>query len=119
MDSNEQNQPQMSMKNLDNDTRENILKLDQKLRGLRAEIEAKLERPSLYSGDNPQEFLDKLVIVSKEINDAINGIDTLVNLINSNSDTESMSFHTEEEIRDFSEMIATNLEKITEIKKEF
>jgi hypothetical protein len=115
-----QKQAQISVSELDRDARENILLLDQKLRGLRAEIEAKLLRPSFYSEENFQKYLVKLNSISEEINAAINGLDTLIKLINSeDSEQQSLSFKNDEEMRQFCVDISTSLNEITEIKKEF
>jgi hypothetical protein len=110
-------QSQLVIDGVDRDTRKNILRLDQKLKGLRAEIEAQLQNPLMYDGEDRESFFEKLSVVSKEIDDAINGIDTLVQLVSGEDKDVVEAFFQGEEMRDFSTMIAENLDKLTEIKK--
>ena len=119
MDDTTQNQSHTLINGMDRNLRENIIRLDQKLKGLRAEIDAKLENSSLLEDENSlPEYIAKLTGVSKEINDAIKGIETLVNLVSDEDDAQE-SFFQSKEMKEFSKMVADNLEKITEIKMNF
>ncbi len=106
---------------IDRSLRQNIIRLDQKLKGLRAEIDAKLQSSFLYEDDNSRdEYVKKLSTVSKDVTAAIDGIRTLVNLIAADEDTgEQSAFLQSQDMQQFSEMVADNLEKITEIKSNF
>lgn len=118
---NTENRSRLLINNMDRNLRENIIRLDQKLKGLRAEIDAKLQNSFLYEDDNSRdEYVKKLSTVSKEVTTAIRGIETLVNLVANDEDTgEQSAFLQSESAQQFSEMIAENLDKITEIKINF
>lgn len=120
MDGTTQNQSHTLLNVMDRNLRENIIRLDQKLKGLRAEINAKLENSSLLEDEKSRpEYIAKLTGVSQEINDAIRGIETLVNLVSDEDNEQQESFFQGKEMKQFSKMISENLEKITEIKMNF
>lgn len=119
MDMNTENQPYSLINSMDSDLRENIIRLDQKLKGLRAEINAKLENPFLAEEEVRDEYVQKLSVISDEVNAAIVGIETLVHLVSSQDQEITNKFLQSEEMRKFSEMISENLEKITEIRAKF
>ncbi len=119
MDMNTEKQSYSLLGNMDRGLRENIIRLDQKLKGLRAEIAAKLESPFVVEEDIRDEYVQKLSVISEEINAAIGGIETLVNLVSSEDQEMTNQFLQSEEMQKFSEMISDNLEKITEIKAKF
>lgn len=116
---NTENQSYSLLDNMDRSLRENIIRLDQKLKGLRAEIEAKLERPFLFAEESRDESVQKLSVISEEINAAIAGIESLVNLVSSQDKAITNQFLQSEEMQKFGEMISENLEKIAEIKANF
>jgi hypothetical protein len=118
---NTQDQSKLLINNIDRGLRDNIMRLDQKLKGLRAEIEAKIQNSFLYEDDKTRdEYVKKLSTVSREVTAAIKGIETLVNLVATDEDAEEQTaFLQGEGMRQFSEMIAENLEKISEIKTNF
>ncbi|MCL9685168.1 hypothetical protein [Legionella maioricensis] len=118
---NTENQSKLLINNMDRSLRENIIRLDQKLKGLRAEIDAKLQNSFVYEDNNSRdEYVKKLSTVSKEVTAAIKGIETLVNLVATDEDAEEqIAFLQGEGMQQFSEMIAESLEKITEIKTSF
>lgn len=119
MDNDTENQSQLFINKLDRSTRNNIIKLDQKLKGLRAEIDAKMQYPTVDDDESLDEHLEKLSRISKEINVAISGIDSLVHLVSSNDNEAVSAFVQSEDMQQFSQLIVDYLEKITEIKKEF
>ncbi|BCA96834.1 hypothetical protein TUM19329_31950 [Legionella antarctica] len=116
-----QDQSKLLINNIDRRLRENIMKLDQKLKGLRAEIDAKLQSSLLYDDDKTRDdYAKKLANVSAEVTAAIEGLETLVNLVANDEDTGKQgAFLGSEEVQQFSEVIAENLEKIAEIKSNF
>lgn len=117
MDVNAQNTSQLLIDTIDSDLRENIIRLDQKLKGLRAEVDAKLESPFMFDATVREEYVRKLSTISQEINLAIKGIDTLVHMVSPRDASSGLVL--EGELQQFSDRIAENLEKITEIKTHF
>lgn len=119
MDMHTEKQSYSLIDSMDLGLRDNILRLDRKLKGLRAEIAAKLESPFLAEEEIRDEYVQKLSVVADEVDAAIFGIETLVNLVSSQDQEMTNAFMQSEEMRKFSEMISTNLEKITEISAKF
>lgn len=117
MDKNTQSKSQLLIDGIDSDLREKIIRLDQKLKGLKAEIDAKLESSHLMKSDTNDG--EKLSRISQEVEDAIAGIATLVSLVSSEDEETTKAFLNSKEMQIFSEMISENLEKITEITMNF
>ncbi|MDI1352838.1 MAG: hypothetical protein PSV35_08780, partial [bacterium] len=88
-----------------------------KLKGLHAEIASKLHSYALSDEDN-KEAIEKLNSVAQEINKAINGIDTLVNLVNNPEDANQASLRDPLRMAEFKQDLVVNLEKITKIQEQ-
>ena len=93
---------------------ENILKLDQQLRIMGAQVESKLTNIALYKGTNPEEYKSSLLEVQQEINIALQGISSLVNLATDSE--QSKSFFQQDTVDELNEMVLENLEKIAQLK---
>ncbi len=110
----EQNDPQLFINSLESNAQQNIIKLDQKLKGLRTEVEVKLN--SMNEAVNSENGR-RLTALLNEIEQAIKAIDGLVNLIVTDEETNTNSLHSEE-INQFNKVVSENLEKIIKIKNE-
>lgn len=64
------------------DTKANILELDHKLKGLKNEIETKINDFSLNQDVNSKEIMSKLHDILDEIDKAIDGVKSVVKLVN-------------------------------------
>lgn len=105
---------------VDNDTRNNILRLDQKLKGLQAEISAKIDAMASLTDAASSERKKQLMILSDEVKKAIQGIQRLVNL--AVADEFSASEFNEmnhEKIEALREMFKESADKISLIKEKF
>jgi len=73
---------QLLAKVVNAETREKIVMLDQKLKIMHAEVEAKLASMALHHEDDlePYKGRESLLNVQQEINSALNSISALVNL---------------------------------------
>lgn len=119
MNAGTQNEPQLFINDLEQDARQNIIKLDQKLRGLRAEVEAKLHALTLNKEESTEENSQGLTALLAEIDKAIQAMDTLVNLIVTEDQELKNNYFQSDEMRQFNKMVSDNLERIIEIKNEF
>lgn len=80
MNEEEQNATRTFMDVIDDDLRNSILRLNQKLKGLKAEIEAKLEYVEGLADENSKEQKERLLILGSEIDSAIQGLQELVTM---------------------------------------
>jgi hypothetical protein len=119
VDINTQNKPQLLINSMDRDMRENIIKFDQKLKGLRAEIDAKVQGSFLYEGDNHDEYVEKLNQISAGINDAIRKIDIFINTVSPQNDEDKNKMLQGEDMKKFYKMVTENLEQIAHINLNF
>lgn len=106
---------QLFINSVDEQTRENIFKLDHKLRLMRAEVESKLAGITLYQGASPEEYQDRLVEVEQEINSALAGISSLVNLV-VDPESDNHPLLQGNSLAEFNQIINENLEKISQLK---
>jgi len=81
MDTSTQNDPYFFINDIDRTMRENILHLDQKLKGLRAEVIAKIHATSLNQNEQAKQDKKKLSFAVEELDLAIHGIEGVVNLV--------------------------------------
>ncbi|ASQ45060.1 hypothetical protein [Legionella clemsonensis] len=105
---------------VDNDTRANILRLDQKLKGLQAEISAKIDAMGLSTDEASNERKKQLITLFDEVKKAIEGIQRLVNL--AVADEFSVSEFNEinhDKIEALREMFKESADKIALIKEKF
>ena len=114
MTSNEPDKSKLFINKVDGQTREQIIQLDQKLRMARAEIEAKLASIELYNDSKVAKYKDALLDVQQEINAALEGISSLVNMV-VEPELEETLFQAET-IDNLRQMLSKNLEKVSTIK---
>ncbi|HRD69148.1 MAG TPA: hypothetical protein PK657_03300 [Legionella sp.] len=108
--------PNSFINNIDSDARANIIKLDQKLRGLKAEIEAKLKNLSWNPEDLTNNYTEKLSLVAEEIDKALEGIGILVTLAHSESTKE---VYDSSEIKEFTHQLSEQVNQINQLKDQF
>lgn len=109
------NRSQLFINRVDEQTRENILKLDQKLRIMRAEVESKLTSIAFDKGSDSASYKSGLLQVEQEINSAIQGINNVVNMM-VDSEQPDQSILNGQSMAEFSQMIAENLENVSKLK---
>ncbi len=97
---------------VDNDMRSAIIKLNQKLIDLRAEITAKL---NALENANEDKQKKQLFMLAEEVERALKSIDDVVNMAVSN-DNEFLKLH-HDDLERFRKMVTTNTEKIAKINE--
>lgn len=100
------------------DAQAHIIKLDQKLRGLRAEIDAKAQSMASGKGDHPADYRQRLELLAEEVDKAIQGIETLVNLTTT-GDALGSGELMGDELTQFNALIAEHLNKLSKMKETF
>jgi iron-sulfur cluster repair protein YtfE (RIC family) len=101
------------------DVKVNIVNLDQKLKGLQAEVEAKLNHADLYAGSNKEEYIARLTELHEEINTALSGIKTIVDVIAADTSNELSELYLSEDIQVFNQELTDHLAKITRLRDIF
>lgn len=104
---------------VDANTRDSIFKLDQKLRGLRAEIEFKIKSAALLQEEPKEGSSQRLSTLIQEIDLAIQAIEQLVNMVIPEDDALKNSFFESEDLREFKEALEEHINQISKIKDEF
>lgn len=116
--SNEEQRPEeLFINQIDSGTRENIIKLDQKLNGLKAEVEAKLNSLSRFSTEQNAALIEHWQVVAREINQSLAGIDALVRLVASEAELGQDFLHGPL-MQQHRKQIALDLEAISRLKDE-
>jgi len=110
---------QPSTEEMEKKTRTNILGLDQKLRGLRAEIEAKIKGVSVSKEEVSAEYMDGLTHLLGEVDLAIEGIDIVVTTVMADDEELKNSFLQSDDAQHFNQMLTESLDKIKKMKKDF
>lgn len=118
MDSDSQN-PSIEFKTNATGTNENIINLDRKLRGLRAEVSIQIQNFSFYEGEDKDLYMNQLSLLAQELDDAIKGIETLVSVVAPESEEYKQAFYQSEEMQQFNEMIIKNLKKMEHMHLKF
>lgn len=114
MSSNGPNRSNLFINKVDLQTREQIIKLDQKLRMMRAEIEAKLASIELY-GASEDVNKENLLEIQQEVNSAMNSISSLVNMV---IEPEQEGFLLQEDnMSKLRDMLSRNFEGISKMDK--
>ena len=113
MASNGPDKSKLFINKVDENTRDHIIKLDQKLRMMRAELEAKLTSIELYDDNTDEGRKQKFLDVQHEVNAALEGISSLVNMVLEPEQEEYML--KEENMSKFKGMLTKNLENISKI----
>lgn len=101
----------------DDSTPEHIINLDKQLRGLRAEIDVKIHNFSAYEGENKVQYLNQLNSLAQELDSALDGIETLVNLVSVQEDDEKESFYQSETMQKFYGIVSEQLHELIQLKK--
>ncbi|MGL6029000.1 MAG: hypothetical protein ACRC0B_03265 [Legionella sp.] len=117
MSNEEQHAAELFINHIDSSTRENIIKLDQKLNGLKAEVEAKLNSLTRYYPEQNAALIEHWQVVAKEINQSLTGIDALVRLVASEAELGQV-FLQGPLMQQHSKQIALDLEAISRLKDE-
>ncbi|KTD22054.1 Uncharacterised protein [Legionella lansingensis] len=105
---------------IDDEMHENILRLDQKLKGLQAEIAVKIDALATPKDEAASERKAQLIMLSEEVNKAIDSIKTLVNTVIA-EDISPKEFQkiNQETLDSLREMFKDNVDKISKIKEKF
>ncbi|WED42494.1 hypothetical protein [Legionella cardiaca] len=108
------------LETVDSETHDNILRLDQKLKGLQAEIHAKIAAIATAVDTASNERREQLVTLSKEVQKAIDGIQKLVTTVIAN-DMSPKEFKevNQEGIEALRDMFKDSVDKISVIKEKF
>ncbi|MDI9819775.1 MULTISPECIES: hypothetical protein [unclassified Legionella] len=102
---------------VDKDLQGNILRLEQKLKGLQAEISAKLHAISL-DAESSQEQKERLLTLANEVDRAVNSLQTLVNMVIADdlSNEEFLQIN-HDSLEDLREMFKDSADKISNLKE--
>lgn len=101
------------LKELTSDTRNNIISLDQKLRGLRAEIEAKMHASTLQMDEPSPELNNTMHALLNEINQAIDSISVIVSA--TMDDVGNPEYFKSDEMNEFNQDLTQFLAKIKQL----
>ena len=117
---NEQNKQSSFLDVIDDDTREGILRLNQKLKGLHAEIQAKLQTMDHMQDEESMDKKNHLSNLLGEVDKALLGIDDLFGMVVSDemSNAEFLKAN-EDELEKFREMVGENLVRLTKFNEDF
>ncbi|KTD52796.1 hypothetical protein [Legionella quateirensis] len=96
---------------------ENIINLERNLRGLRAEIDVKIHNFSAYEGENRVAYLTSLDAIAKELDSALEGLDTLVSLVSIQSHEEQQAFYQSETMQKFYGIVTEQLDEMSQLRK--
>lgn len=109
-----------SSSSITQETQENVLRLNQKLRGLLVEIEAKMETYDLDpSNAQNQNRKQQMQTLHTEVAKAITSIKTLVQVMSGNDPNSPLLKMSEKELSSFRDLIKESVERITKMKEEF
>lgn len=117
MSNEEQHAAELFINLIDSSTRENIIRLDQKLNGLKAEVEAKLNSLTRYYPEQNAALIEHWQAIAREIDQSLAGIDALVRLVASKAELGHDFLHGPL-MQQHSKQIALDLETINRIKDE-
>lgn len=101
---------------LDPKIQDNLMNLDQKARGVRAEVEAKLNNIALYKGDDKAEYQAALTTLFHEMETLINSVHNWVDSVREADDEDKANLSQSETVLRFGERVANCLEMVNEIK---
>ncbi|KTD25513.1 MULTISPECIES: hypothetical protein [Legionella] len=105
---------------VDKDLHDNILRLDQKLKGFLTEITVKLEGIETDGLGLKEERKEQLILLKYEIKKAINGIENLVNMVLEEGITGSQFTEMNRENLDaLRQAFKQSIEKISKMREEF
>ncbi|MBA3537663.1 MAG: hypothetical protein H0T84_13825 [Tatlockia sp.] len=112
--------PSKFINTVDKQLRESILRLDQKLKGMQAEVQVKLESLTNTNDNQERERERVYTLLSEELAQAIDSIKNLVTMVVSEevSDQEFLRSN-QENIEKLRELFASNLDTISKLKEQF
>lgn len=106
----------VQIQNVDKETHDNIMRLNQKLKGLQVEIEAKMEALAMEPADEQTEARqERLQTLAEEVQKAIQGIKTLVNMT---TGPEQYGF-VGDDLHLFCDMIKESTEQLSKLRENF
>ncbi|KGP63251.1 hypothetical protein EP47_02885 [Legionella norrlandica] len=109
-----ENQTQEELTKFDANIPENIIKLDRKLKDILHDVEIKLNDPSSYPGEDKEIYIQKLNRLYEEITDTISRLETMVSIVNSQSDEFKKEFYESAVMKEFNESVAASFAKLSE-----
>ncbi|MBA2709913.1 MAG: hypothetical protein H0U57_04900 [Tatlockia sp.] len=118
----QEKKPTKFLNAVDKQLRESILRLDQKLKGLQAEVKVKLESLNdSNSSENQNRELERVfTLLNEELTKAIDSIKHLVDLVVSDEvSNNEFLISNQENIEKLRDLFATHLDTISKIKEEF
>lgn len=117
----DENKTATFLKNVDKETYDGILNLNQKLEGLLSELEVKIKLSEPASANDRTQVLNQhLATLYEEVKKALASIKTLVNLtIGSGDEGTKMANLSQHDLDAFREMIKDGSEKIEKIRDKF
>ncbi len=118
MSTDRQNTPSTFLDVVDEDTRTSVLRLNQKLNGLKAEINSKLEALNESGDEASAAQKDQLQTLVGEVDKALDGINDLTTMVVSDEMThdEFLKLNADE-LENFREMVEANVKDITKINE--
>lgn len=118
MDSNSTKQFQAFINDPDKSIPDSIINLDRKLRALLHNVDHKLHTCYLYTGDDREEYINKLSMLAKELGKAISGIVHVVNTVSPLDAQARQAFFQSEEMQDFNALALQQLEQMEHMNLE-
>lgn len=113
-------EPSKFINTVDKQLRESILRLDQKLKGMQAEVQVKLESLHNTNDNQKREHERVYTLLANELSQAIDSIKNLVNMVVSDEVTDQEFLKSNQEnIEKLRDLFASNLDTITKLKEEF
>lgn len=108
-------QIQPLIKVVNEETRNRIIALDQRLRVLRNEVASKLMYMALYRGEDPETYKNNLLKMQHDLTAALDSISALVNIVVPPGQENNPILHGEL-MDDFTAMITESLENFNNIE---
>jgi ribosome recycling factor len=113
-------EPSKFINAVDKQLRESILRLDQKLKGMQAEVQVKLESIANTTDNQERERERVFSLLADELAQAIDSIKNLVNMVVSDEVTDKEFLKSNQEnIEKLRDLFASNLDTISKLKEQF
>lgn len=114
-----ENKQSMLIDVVDEDTRNSIIRLQQKLKGLQAEVQVKLDVLQQVGEEKNKEEKEQLQVFKDEIEQAIKGMETITRIAVAPGVTEEEFLQSnQKELQVFKKLVAENVDKISKLKNE-
>lgn len=108
--------PAVQIQNVDKETHDNIMRLNQKLKGLQVEIEAKMEALAMEPANSQtDERRQRLQTLAEEVQKAIDAIKTLVSMT---TGPDQYGF-SGDDLHSFSNMLKDSVDQLAKIRENF